>query len=87
MPDYPRLCPRCRELLGEEAFAGDRSKASGRKSHCRACDREKARRYYEGRRDELKARRVAKRSAAVEAARLRRVEEHRLVLESRRRRS
>ena len=87
MSDYPRVCPRCRELLGEKAFSVDRSKASGHKSHCRACDRDWAKRYYEGRRDELRARRVAKRSAAAEASRLRRAEERRLVLESRRRRS
>jgi hypothetical protein len=39
-------CYACGEDLPFEAFAVDRSKASGRKSICRRCDREKARAYY-----------------------------------------
>jgi hypothetical protein len=41
-----RTCPRCDETKPETGFAKDATKASGRKSHCKACDREKARRYY-----------------------------------------
>ena len=39
-------CYRCRRFLPVEAFAADKSKASGRKSICRACDRAKSRAYY-----------------------------------------
>ncbi len=47
-----KRCPRCgvERPLGE--FAVDRSKASGRKSLCKACDRDKARRYYAAKRAE-----------------------------------
>lgn len=46
-----KTCPKCeRELLIGE-FARDRSKASGHKSICKACDREKSRRYYEANRE------------------------------------
>jgi hypothetical protein len=38
-------CHRCERDLAVAAFATDRSKASGRKSICRECDREKARLY------------------------------------------
>jgi hypothetical protein len=83
MSDYPRLCPRCRELLGEEAFAVDHSKASGRKSHCRDCDRARARSYYQEHRDERRARHEAKRDAATLAELQRRLEERRQVHERR----
>ena len=83
MPEYPRLCPRCREPLGEEAFAVDRSKASGRKAHCKACDRERAKTYYQEHRDERRARHEAKRDAEALAAVRMRVEERRLVHELR----
>jgi hypothetical protein len=36
-------CYRCEEMLPVGSFAGDRSKASGRKSICRECDRKRAR--------------------------------------------
>jgi hypothetical protein len=42
-----RNCPKCGELRVIEEFARDRSKASGRKSHCKLCDAAKARAYYE----------------------------------------
>lgn len=46
LPDVVR-CPRCRELKARDAFYPDRSKASGFKSLCKECDKEKSRRYYE----------------------------------------
>jgi hypothetical protein len=51
----------------EEGFGVDRSKTSGRKSHCKTCDRERAKAYYAERRDELYARREAVREAAWQA--------------------
>jgi hypothetical protein len=49
-----RRCYVCGEERPAEEFAVDRSKASGRKSICKACDREKTRRkYVERRRGEL----------------------------------
>jgi hypothetical protein len=39
-------CYACGEELQFVAFAPDRTKASGRKSICTRCDREKARAYY-----------------------------------------
>jgi hypothetical protein len=61
---FPRSCPRCKRLLGEEGFAADRYKASGRKSLCKACDREKARRCYAEHREERLAKLEAKRREA-----------------------
>jgi hypothetical protein len=46
---YPRACSRCRVLTAEEGFALDRSKASGRRSHCKACDRRRGRACYDAR--------------------------------------
>ena len=43
-------CYRCGGVYGLEAFSRDRSKASGRKSICKPCDREKHRREYNERR-------------------------------------
>jgi hypothetical protein len=83
MRDYPRPCSKCSDLLGEEAFAVDRSKASGRKSHCKACDRERAKSYYLEHRDERRAQQEAKRDAEAVAAMRRRVEERRQVYERR----
>jgi hypothetical protein len=83
MPNYPRLCPKCRQLLGAEAFAVDRSKASGHKSHCKACDGARAKSYYLQHRDERRARHEAKRDAEGLAAVRMRVEERRLVHERR----
>jgi hypothetical protein len=67
MPDYPRPCPRCGVISEKADFAIDRSKAGGRKSYCKACDRKRGRAYYETRKDELYARRQAVREAAREA--------------------
>jgi hypothetical protein len=39
-------CYRCEEFRPVSEFAGDKSKASGRKSICKRCDREKSKRYY-----------------------------------------
>jgi formate dehydrogenase maturation protein FdhE len=44
-----RTCPKCGETKPETGFAKDASKASGRKSHCKVCDCERARRYYQER--------------------------------------
>lgn len=49
-------CPKCGEDRGEADFARDASKASGRKSYCRACDREKGKSYYALHRDRVLAR-------------------------------
>jgi hypothetical protein len=59
MPSYPRRCPKCGLMREEEGFGVDRSKTSGRKSHCKTCDRERAKAYYAEHRDELYARREA----------------------------
>ena len=64
MPDYPRACSRCGVLTAEADFGADRSKKSGHKSHCRACERAD----YASRKDELQARRLAIREAEREAA-------------------
>lgn len=63
MPDYPRACSRCGVLTAEADFGADRSKKSGHKSHCRACERAD----YASRKDELQARRDAVREAAWQA--------------------
>jgi hypothetical protein len=63
-----KTCSKCGEALRIREFARDRSKASGRKSHCKACDREKARRYYEANR-ERKLAYMAERNAALREAR------------------
>ena len=63
MPDYPRACSRCDVLTAEADFGADRSKKSGHKSHCRACERAD----YASRKDELHARRHAVREAEREA--------------------
>jgi hypothetical protein len=63
MPDYPRACSRCGVLTAEADFGVDRSKKSGHKSHCRACERAD----YASRKDELQARRDAVREAARKA--------------------
>jgi hypothetical protein len=54
-------------MTEEEGFGVDRSKTSGRKSHCKTCDRERAKAYYAEHRDELYARREAVREAAWQA--------------------
>ena len=57
-----RRCPGCLETKPVGEFAVDRHKASGRKSRCKACDREKARAYYLANRE-----RVLKRVKAYQA--------------------
>lgn len=63
-PDVPRperrRCYRCSEERPVDEFAVDRSKGSGRKSICKACDNAKARRYYEANRDKVRARQNAR---------------------------
>jgi hypothetical protein len=48
-------------------FGVDRSKACRRRSYCKACDRRRGRAYYDARKDELYAQRVAAREAAWRA--------------------
>jgi protein-arginine kinase activator protein McsA len=45
-------CYACHEELPVKAFARDETKASGRSSICKPCDREKSRRYYREHREE-----------------------------------
>jgi len=63
-----KTCSKCGEGLRIDEFARDRSKASGRKSICRACDRAKARRYYAANR-ERKLAYTAERNEALREAR------------------
>jgi len=45
--DPTKRCPRCLTNKPLSDFAVDKSKASGRKSSCRACDNKRCREYYE----------------------------------------
>jgi hypothetical protein len=54
-------------MTAETGFAVDRSKASGRKSHCRTCDARRAHGWYAAHRDELYAQRKEVREAAWQA--------------------
>jgi hypothetical protein len=67
LPEYPRPCPRCGIVTAEDGFAVDRSKASGRKSHCRECDRRRCQVWYDAHKDALYAQREAVREAAWQA--------------------
>lgn len=67
MPSYPRPCPKCGVMTAEADFPVDSSKASGRKSYCKDCDRRRARAYYDAHKDELYAQREAVREAAWQA--------------------
>jgi hypothetical protein len=67
MPSYPRPCPHCGVMTAEADFGVDRSKACGRRSYCKACDRRRGRAYYDAHKDELYAQRVAAREAARQA--------------------
>jgi hypothetical protein len=58
-------------------FGVDRSKACGRRSYCKACDRRRGRAYYDARKDELYAKRAAAREAAWQAELEAQVEPHR----------
>jgi hypothetical protein len=51
-------------MTAETGFSVDRSKASGRRSYCRECDRRRRRAYYAEHREELYAQREAVREAA-----------------------
>jgi hypothetical protein len=70
-----RICPRCGKSQPISEFAVDRGKSSGRKSHCKSCDREKARRYYAEHRLEAlakqKAQKRAKRDTPAHSRRIR----------------
>jgi hypothetical protein len=57
----------CGVITAEDGFSIDRSKASGRKSHCKTCDGQRAQTYYDTHRDELYAKREAVREAAWQA--------------------
>jgi hypothetical protein len=54
-------------MTAEYDFPVDSSKASGRKSYCKACDGRPGRAYYDARKDELYAQREAVREAAWQA--------------------
>lgn len=54
-------------MTAEAGFGVDRSKASGRRSYCKECDRRRGRAYYDTHRDELYAQREAVREAARQA--------------------
>jgi hypothetical protein len=54
-------------MTAEADFPVDSSKASGRKSYCKACDQKRGRAYYAAHRDELYAQRQAVREAAWQA--------------------
>ena len=58
-------CYACGEHKPVDEFPRDASKASGRASICRACDREKGRRYYHANRDRVLARYKASRVPRV----------------------
>ena len=64
-------------MTAEADFPVDSSKASGRRSYCKACDRRRGRAYYDARKDELYAQRVAAREAAWQAELEAQVEPHR----------
>jgi hypothetical protein len=63
-----RRCPRCERELPVEEFAVDASKASGRKSHCKACDGDKSKRYYGANRERRLAYMAARNARLREAA-------------------
>jgi hypothetical protein len=77
MPSYPRACPSCGVMTEESGFSADKSKASGRRSRCRNCDNRRGKAYYDARKDELHAQRVAAREAAWQAELEAQVEESR----------
>jgi hypothetical protein len=54
-------------MTAEADFPVDSSKASRRKSYCKACDRRRGRAYYDAHKDELYAQREAVREAAWQA--------------------
>ena len=54
-------------MTEKSAFPVDSSKASGRKSYCKNCDRQRGRAYYDAHKDVLYAQREAVREAAWQA--------------------
>jgi hypothetical protein len=54
-------------MTAEAGFGVDGSKASGRRSYCKACDRRRGRAYYDTHKDELYLQREAVREAARQA--------------------
>jgi hypothetical protein len=60
-------CPRCERVLPLVEFARDRSKASGHKSWCKACDRAKSKRYYAANRERVLTRQAARAAELREA--------------------
>ena len=63
----PCKCVSCGEALRADEFYVDRSKASGRRSFCKSCDRARARRYYGDHRAQVVAR-VQRAQAARKAS-------------------
>jgi hypothetical protein len=82
MPDYPRPCPKCGQVLERDGFAVDRHAVAGRKSHCKECDRRRQRAYYDDHKDEWNAQRKAQREAAYEADLEQRIAEKRPRIEA-----
>jgi hypothetical protein len=62
-----RTCSKCGEELPVEEFARDRTKTSGYKGFCKACDNAKSRRYYEANRERRLASMATRRAALREA--------------------
>jgi len=58
------VCPGCGESRLVEVFARDSSRASGRKSRCKVCDRARARAFYVANRERVLERAAAKRGRA-----------------------
>jgi hypothetical protein len=58
LPDGMARCPRCERDLPVSEFARDRSKPSGHKSHCKACDNAKSKRYNAANRERVLAKRA-----------------------------
>jgi hypothetical protein len=54
-------------MTAEADFGTDKSKASGRRSYCKVCDRRRGRAYYDAHKDELYAQREAAREAVRQA--------------------
>lgn len=52
-PNLTKSCSNCDEALELDEFPRDRSKGDGRKSICKACDRAKAKAYYEANREQV----------------------------------
>jgi hypothetical protein len=69
--------PAAAFMTAEDGFGVDGSKASGRRSYCKNCDRRRGRAYYASHRDELYAQREAVREAAWQAHLKAMIPEHR----------